>query len=299
MTRPTDPFATQVAEEYPKTMFLEPAERRLILHCSDIHVGRRFKELPAERLVAAAKRLEPDAIVISGDLTMRARTLQFMRARSLIEKLPHPLVIIPGNHDIPLYNVPLRLVAPFWNYRFWISDLHDGVLDLGICAVWAANTINPFVHQKGLLRERELNAIEEWAAALPSGIWRVLVVHQHFHNMPGNPRPGIYRKPAELLERLSNAGIHLVLHGHVHQSCVYSSRDVCRAMKRQVIIAAAGTVSSGRTRGGQDRLYQFNTIEFTPESFAIQFWNWNPDLHDFMPGEQFSFQRNDLEESRA
>ncbi|MGB9691046.1 MAG: metallophosphoesterase family protein [Candidatus Sumerlaeaceae bacterium] len=274
----------------PETVLMEPAHCRVVLHCSDIHVGRRFQPQPAEGLMRAAKRIAPDAVIVSGDLTMRARQGQFRQARALLDRLPHPMVVIPGNHDIPLYNLPMRLLIPFANYNRWIAELDDGVLNLGVCAVWAVNTINPFVHQKGRILEQDLEAIERWSGSLPPDLWRVLVVHQHFANTPDNPRPGIYRHARELLARLARAGVHLVLHGHVHQSGFHLASELFAEFPHPMVVAAAGTVSSGRTRGGE-RLYQFNLLTFEYEKFSVQIWNWNAARGEFEAGEWREFPR--------
>jgi 3',5'-cyclic AMP phosphodiesterase CpdA len=274
----------------PQTIFIEDVAQRRVLHCSDIHVGRRFQIEPARKLVEAAARLAPDAVVVSGDVTMRARSGQYRRARALLEALPHPLVVIPGNHDIPLYNLPMRLVAPFANYRRWIADLDDGAVDLGVCALWSVNTINPFVHQKGRLSDGDLAAIEQWSRTLPAHTWRVVVVHQHFANTPDNPRPGIYARARERLERLARAGVHLVVHGHVHQSGVFTGAEFFPDFPVPIVVAAAGTPSSGRTRGGE-RSYQFNLLAFERTRFAVQVWNWNAQRSDFEPGETRAFDR--------
>ncbi len=268
----------------PETIFLEPASRRVLLHCSDIHVGRRFQPEAAEGLVRAAKRIQPDAVIVSGDLTMRARRGQFRQARALLDRLPHPMVVIPGNHDIPLYDIPMRLFAPFANYNRWIADLDDGALDLGVCAVWSVNTINRFVHQKGRIREEDFAAIEKWSRSLPPERWRIVVVHQHFANTPDNPRPGIYRHARARLERFAKAGVHLVLHGHVHQSGIFLGKDLFPGFSFPIVVAAAGTASSGRTRGGE-RIYQFNMITVEPDKVSVQIWNWNSALREFEPGE--------------
>ncbi len=254
-------------------------------------MGRRFQPLPAQKLVEAARLLKPDAVIVSGDLTMRARNRQFRKARAIIEQLPHPMTVIPGNHDIPLYDLPLRLLAPFANWRRWIADLDDGPLDLGLCAIWSVNTINRFVHQRGRLREADLQAIEMWSRSLSPEIWRVVVVHQHFANTPDNPRPGIYAHPRLLLERLARAGVHLVVHGHVHQSGVFAASELFPEMRESIIVAAAGTASSGRMRGG-DRVFQFNVITFRASQFEITIWNWNSQKLAFEPGPSRSFDRS-------
>ncbi|MCX7625753.1 MAG: metallophosphoesterase [Candidatus Sumerlaeaceae bacterium] len=274
----------------PQTVFLEQASQRRILHCSDIHVGRRFDPEPAEKLVEFARNLRPDAIVVTGDLTMRARRSQFRRVRAMLQRLPHPLIVIPGNHDIPLYNLPMRLFAPFRNYARYIADLDDGTLDLGVCAVWAVNTVCPYMHQKGWFREEDMRALEIWSQSLAPDTWRIVVVHQHFANTPDNPRPGIYFRAAYCLRRLAQAGVHLVLHGHVHQSGVFLGREFFPQLEEPIVVAAAGTVSSGRTRGN-DRIYQFNLLTCSRNTLEIEVWNWNTQSRTFEAGPKRLFEK--------
>ncbi|MCX7963701.1 MAG: metallophosphoesterase [Candidatus Sumerlaea chitinivorans] len=266
------------------------SSKRSILHCSDIHVGRGFREEPAERFLALAHQLRPDAVVVSGDLTMRARRWQFLKARALLERFPQPLVVIPGNHDIPLYLLPMRLFAPFYNYRRFAADLNRAPLVLGNVCIYALNTINPFRHQQGILRPEALEEVRRWAKATPPDSWRVLVVHQHFANTPDNPRPGIYPHAQERLHEIAAAGVHLVLHGHVHQSSLRTAQEMFPGCADRVVVAAVGTLSCARTRGSE-RIYQFNHIEFDADALRLHIWNWNVTTRTFEPVEERVFAR--------
>jgi 3',5'-cyclic AMP phosphodiesterase CpdA len=269
-----------------------PTDRRIVLHCSDLHFGRGFRQEPAAKLLEQAQRLSPAAVVVSGDLTMRARAGQFLAAREFLRQLPAPLVVIPGNHDIPLYHVLLRLTNPFRNYRRHIEDLNAAPLDLGTVAIFAMNTINPWMHQKGRIRESQLHRLREWAAGTGAGKWRVAVVHQQFANTADNRRPGVYRRPENLLREFSDAGVHLVLHGHVHASGVKTAGEFFPGSGLPTVVSAAGTASSGRLRGGAERVYQFNLVEFGTDGFSITPYNWNPSMRDFAAGEPKAFERS-------
>jgi len=94
---------------------------RTILHVSDLHFGR-IDPATLEPLLAAAKEIRPHVVVVSGDLTQRARAWQFREARDFLAALPQPQVVVPGNHDVPLYNVALRFADPLANYRRYITD---------------------------------------------------------------------------------------------------------------------------------------------------------------------------------
>jgi len=94
---------------------------RTIAHLSDLHFGRH-NETAAERLLTDISELQPDLVVITGDLTERARHWQFAAARAFLEKLHYPTIIIPGNHDVPLYDVIQRFVGRLARYRLYICE---------------------------------------------------------------------------------------------------------------------------------------------------------------------------------
>ena len=94
---------------------------RKIAHISDLHFGAA-DELVAERLIECVASLDPHLVICSGDLTQRARTTQFAAARAFLDRLPQPQLVIPGNHDVPLYNVYDRFVNPLEKYERIVTD---------------------------------------------------------------------------------------------------------------------------------------------------------------------------------
>src|SRR6266540_2867345 len=94
---------------------------RSIVHLSDIHFGRINEEVIAP-LIETVKKINPDLVAVSGDLTQRARSHQFREARAFLESLPTPQIVVPGNHDVPLHNVFARFMQPLRKYRRYITD---------------------------------------------------------------------------------------------------------------------------------------------------------------------------------
>src|SRR5215213_4331020 len=92
-----------------------------IAHVSDIHFGRVDARV-VTALGHAITALAPDLVVVSGDLTQRARAQQFREARQFLDRLPRPLLVVPGNHDVPLFNLAARFVDPFGGYRRYIQE---------------------------------------------------------------------------------------------------------------------------------------------------------------------------------
>src|SRR5687767_5293833 len=99
-----------------------------ILHASDIHFGEPYNPVMGEAFLKIARTVKADLIVVSGDFTQRAKVHEYEAARKWLDALPElPLVVTPGNHDVPLYRVFERLFEPYRNYRRWISEELDSV----------------------------------------------------------------------------------------------------------------------------------------------------------------------------
>ena len=118
---------------------------RKILHISDLHFGSPYVPEVGEALQKIAPTLEPEAIVVSGDLSQRAKRHEFEEARRFLERLPDvPMMVIPGNHDIPLWRVAERLLTPHKMYREVISEDMNPILRLDgvVLVVRAAHTVD-------------------------------------------------------------------------------------------------------------------------------------------------------------
>ena len=108
---------------------------RTIVHLSDLHFGRLDVRI-IEPLVQRIDSIRPDLVAISGDLTQRARRRQFREARAFLDKLSFPTLVVPGNHDVPLFNVAERLLDPFRGYRRFVSaNLEPAHLDDEVAVV--------------------------------------------------------------------------------------------------------------------------------------------------------------------
>src|ERR1700736_241441 len=102
---------------------------RTIVHLSDIHFGRTDHATIAP-LIEAVTGMRPDLVAVSGDLTQRARTVEFRDARAFLDTLPKPLIVVPGNHDVPLHNLYARFVQKLEKYQRFISrDLEPSYVD--------------------------------------------------------------------------------------------------------------------------------------------------------------------------
>ena len=194
-----------------------------ILHVSDLHEGTR--EDPAvERAVAAlVETTRPTLIVVSGDLTHRGRRDQHERAARFLRGFGLPLHVIPGNHDIP-YTFPARFTRTFAEFeRLWgtTEPVHrsSGLLVVGL------NSVRPWRHQSGGIREHQLDWAEAELAAADEADLRVVTLHHHLVGAPWRSRKTPVARRNHVLARLVDAGAVLILAGHIHQAAVSERRE--------------------------------------------------------------------------
>src|SRR5471032_2619112 len=152
---------------------------RTIVHLSDLHFGRVDQQLlrPLQQLV---DRLAPDVVVVSGDLTQRAKTEEFKAARAFLDTLPGPQIVVPGNHDIPLYNVASRFLAPLRKYTRYVTlDLTPEYVDEEI-AVLGINTARSLTFKDGRVNREQIAQIGTRLVALSPALTRIIVSHHPF-----------------------------------------------------------------------------------------------------------------------
>lgn len=270
-------------------------ERRktTVLHCSDLHFGRGFQQTQADALIEQIRKLQPDGVVVSGDLTMRARHDQFSDAREYLRKIKEPLLLIPGNHDIPLYNLFARAIDPFGNYHKYTKGLGQNPMVLHDVAILGINTINPLRHQKGRVRPGDLAEAVKWLDASKKFHWRIVAVHQHLANLPTMPRPGTMKRGREFAAAMAEHGAHAVLCGHTHYNHAATSVDFFGAVHKPVILVQAGTATCARVRGnwkGEPR-NTFNMLEFASDEMSVVRYDWSTQEKDFVRGEATGFPR--------
>lgn len=186
-----------------------------IVHLSDLHFGATAPGL-LEPLCAGVAELAPDLAVISGDLTQRARPGQYAEARAFLDRLGVPVLAVPGNHDMPLWNLPARLRAPFAGYRRAISPELEPLWQDTSVIVAGVNTANPLAWKQGRITSAQLDRLERlFAHAGPRA--RVVAMHHPLEHLPGETQ-WLMRGAPEALRRLPGIGAQVVLSGHVHVS---------------------------------------------------------------------------------
>jgi 3',5'-cyclic AMP phosphodiesterase CpdA len=250
-----------------------------IAHISDLHFGR-IDPGPAGGLLRDLHAFGPDLLVVSGDFTQRARSGQYRDAAAYLAQLPQPQLVVPGNHDIPLFDIVRRFLFPLHRYRQYISRNLMPVYGGG--GLWVAGlnsarsftlTWNGFWKDGWLSPEQfqELSQLNPHASPTP---FRILVTHHPFLPPPGQRRRGVIHHPQAALAQLEACEIDLVLAGHLHQGYSGEMRTHHEAMRRSVLSVQAGTATSTRRRG-EPNAYNRLTIEPLIPRVTVQVRRWN------------------------
>jgi predicted phosphodiesterase len=239
---------------------------RVLLHLSDLHFGRVPPGM-AETLVEVGRRLAPDVLIVSGDLTQRARVEEFEQARDFLAQLPGPRIVIPGNHDVPLFNPYGRFVERLGRFRRYITpDLAPAWIDDEV-AVFGVNTARSLTWKGGRINARQIEDLRGRLCELPLSVTRVIATHHPF---------GVARVA---FERWAGCGADLLLCGHLH---VAATQIVGRT-----IVVNAGTAISTRGRGQAN---SFNVVLIAPRgAVTVTQWEWNG--REFVKREDAVFER--------
>jgi 3',5'-cyclic AMP phosphodiesterase CpdA len=221
---------------------------RTIAHLSDLHFGRH-DETAAERLLADISQTKPNITVVTGDLTQRARHRQFAAARAFLEKLPRPVVVVPGNHDVPLYDIIERFLGRLARYRRYIcAELQPFFADNEI-ALLGLNTARPAAFANGRISHQQAAAVKAIFSEMPAGRLKVLAIH---HPLAAPPAVGNFApvgRAAMALEAITEAGVRLVLSGHHHRALSGAPAGSDLVAKGSILFVHAGTAISTRLRG--------------------------------------------------
>jgi 3',5'-cyclic AMP phosphodiesterase CpdA len=244
-----------------------------LIHLSDLHFGAHDADL-VEAVGRKADELKPDLIVISGDFTQRARTEQFKEACEFLEQLReagHEVLGVPGNHDVPLYDVLRRFLSPLTRYRRYIDETLCPFIELQGVAVLGVNTARSFTFKDGRLSEEQVAFIRETFARSDPDAVRVLVTHHPlFAVQVGDQLERAVGRHELALDAIEEAGVDLLLAGHAHHASHSAADLVTRAGGALVI--QAGTATSTRVR---EQSQSFNVIDIEGRNVTLTVECWS------------------------
>jgi 3',5'-cyclic AMP phosphodiesterase CpdA len=263
---------------------------RRIVHISDIHFGR-VDYIAVESVVQTINELRPHLVVVSGDLTQRARSHQFVEAKHFLDRLTYPQVVVPGNHDVPLYNVLDRFVNPLEKFKKYITaDLTPTYFDDEL-AVVGVNTARSLTIKGGRINEEQMSFISQSLCDVGNEKLKIVVTHHPFDLPEGFDERDILGRADKAMPLMADCGADIFLSGHLHASHVLSTaRRYQMEGGRSALVVQAGTATSDRVRG---EAHSFNVLEFKNPSLRISRLELNGQANEFAVCETRIFQKLD------
>ena len=240
----------------------------VLLQISDTHFGTERPQV-VEALVAFAGDVRADLVVLSGDITQRAKRAEFDAARRLVERLPPaPLIAIPGNHDLPLFNLVARVLRPYGAYaRVFGAELEPSYESHDL-VVLGVNTTRAYRHKHGEVSARQVERIAQRLRACPRGKLRIVVTHHPIHVPSGAEEANLLRGHARAARAWGQAGVDLVMGGHIHL-------PFARRMSEQPFwVVQAGTAVSHRVRPGGEA-NSVNLVRYAAGVATVERWDYN------------------------
>jgi 3',5'-cyclic AMP phosphodiesterase CpdA len=217
----------------------------VLLQISDTHFGTE-QGVVVEAVAMLAHQQRPDVVVLSGDITQRARPAQFLAARAFVDRLGAPVVAVPGNHDIPLFDLWARLRRPYARYSAAFGTDLEPVHRSPELLVVCVNTTRPWRHKHGELSALQIDRVARLVAHADPAQLRVVVVHQPIAVTRTEDEPDRLRGHAVALQPWAEAGADLVIGGHIHLPYVMPLEGLARPLW----VVQAGTAVSSRVREG-------------------------------------------------
>lgn len=266
-----------------------------ILHISDLHFGPPFVPRVGAAVLRIAPKLKPDVIVVSGDLTQRARPQQFAEAQDFLQQLPEvPRVVVPGNHDVPLFRVRERITDPHGQYRKFVCEELNQVHRVDGAVIAALDSTAP---RQSLVNGRihfgQLDFCADAFADAPEDAARIVVAHHHFAPAPDYERDQTMPQSKRAINRFVDLGVELILGGHLHRAYIGNSLDIYPGAHRErgIIIVQCGTTTSRRGRARESEKNSFNLIRIGNEMLRVTHYMYFDDIGEFAPLSRHIFPR--------
>lgn len=245
---------------------------RPILHLSDTHFGTETPEV-VQALLACAASVQPGLVLISGDITQRARRGQFAAAKRFMDSLALPTVAVAGNHDIPLFNLVLRCLAPYGNYRRYFGPALEPTYEDESVRVIGVNSTRAWRHKNGQLSASQVETVSARLRTANPEQLRIIMLHHPVRALVTSDQHNLVRGHAMAIREWVDAGADLILGGHIHLP--YTLPLEGKASGRSGWAVQAGTAVSSRVRGAAPN--SFNLIHYPsrPEARTCRVERWD------------------------
>lgn len=257
----------------------------VFVQISDPHFGTERPEV-VDALHRLVLRIAPHLVILSGDVTQRARRAQFEAAGRFIEGYQRPTLVIPGNHDVPLFNVLTRAMNPFGAYRRVFGPnlepehASDDALVIGV------NTVRPSRHKNGEVSDAQIERVCTRLRQATADQLRIVVTHQPVHVIRDKDVANLLINHEAAITAWAAAGADLVLGGHIHLPYIRPLNTEARQLARELWSVQAGTATSTRIREGISN--SVNVIRHDPAAdrtaCLVEQWDFDEGAMDFRAG---------------
>ncbi len=269
-----------------------------IAHLSDVHFGRISDPAVVDALVDEVNAGGVGLVVVSGDLTQRARRHEFRQARAMLDRFRPPTMVVPGNHDVRAWwhNPVDRLWRSSKRFRRFIdADVTPSFVAGGV-AVFGLNSAHGWTIKGGRIRPEHVRAMESFFERQPPAAFRVLTLHHHLLLLDGLGNHDVSRGARRALDAARRAHVDLVLCGHLHRSHVapveLAPPTAGNPDGHRTVIASAGTATSNRGRGSNRNVNFYNWIDIGVDQFTVQERRFDSDAAAFRDERQTTFDRD-------
>ena len=253
---------------------------RTLIHVSDLHFGRIDRKV-VNHMVKTFVNIKPDMVVVSGDLTQRAKVGQFLSARAFLnnfKKAGIKYFVVPGNHDIEPFSKPFdRIFRPFNTYKKYISEDLEPIYYDDEIAIAGINTARASNLKKGNINLEQMKNVTEWFKTLSRDITKIIVTHHPLDLPTQYKAKKIIHKADKIIKHFSAQSIDVYLSGHYHRSSIITTAERYGVKDYSAIAVQAGTIST-RSRG---EMPSFNVLTIDKGAIKINTYLWNSDDKDF------------------
>ena len=269
---------------------------RQILHISDVHFGPPFEAEVAEGVLALIEARKPDLVVLSGDLTQRAKPEQFRDARRFVDRMAAPSLVVPGNHDVPMYRVWERVFAPYGAYqKHFAEEMEPSFQDEELLVV-GVNTAFGWTIKDGRITHQRLLEVARLLEEAPVGVCKIVVAHHQLIPPPWFATQRVLGNASEAVDVFATHGVDLVLSGHLHQTYTGTSEDYYPSGRRPVVLLHSGTTTSSRGRGSERRLNSCNWVVIDRRTLTLSHLQWHPQREEFRELRRGIYPRHGVDE---
>jgi 3',5'-cyclic AMP phosphodiesterase CpdA len=276
----------------------------VVLQVSDTHFGTE-QPVVVKALLRLVHDQLPTLVVLSGDITQRARWSQFRAARAFTARLTVPATLmLPGNHDIPLFNLVARLLAPYANYQRAFGAELEPEFESADLLVVGVNTTRPARHKDGEISAGQIARVSGRLRQAHEAQLRIVVTHQPVHVIRPEDEMNLLHGHREAVYAWASAGVDLILGGHIHLPYIRPLRERFSDLPRPVWAVQAGTAVSSRVRNGianSVNLIRYTRVEH-PRRCVVERWDHDAPTQRFMLVDQIAIglhRHGSVQESRG